>query len=421
MRAQIIFNVSDKIIKLGALFTTSIFAARLLDRDQYGIFVYVNVILSIAIAFSTSGIDTIIGKRISQDKKIDFHFIKNATIIKIIIAILASTVTYLYIKDRYSETSYAIALAAATTVVLAAIGYSEVVLTALQKNKLMLLLTITIIVPFGAIKLLALSHYEVPSVKYIIDSIEYFSLGISAMFFLRKLIFRSNSKEKTKFYFLVLLKECLPLWLNGIILITYSRYDQLFVGAIGTQGEMADYAIATQLNMIALILPTSVLTVAFPKMMALKDSDIYAYENLLVKLYRSLALYGFIWVAIVYLVGGIAVTTLYGQAYSGSINHLKILSVGVIFTILGQISGQWTVIEGKYWISVKRSIIGIFFMATANYIFNDARNITKVATITAINLFIVNILLYFILNDTKKAKELMLRAIFVNKKLGYEK
>jgi O-antigen/teichoic acid export membrane protein len=58
MRLQVIYNIADKIIKLGAIFVVSVVAARVFSRDDYGVFVYVNVILAIAASIYSSGIDT---------------------------------------------------------------------------------------------------------------------------------------------------------------------------------------------------------------------------------------------------------------------------------------------------------------------------------------------------------------------------
>lgn len=416
MRNDVIFNISDKLIKLGAIFAISIFAARVLQRDEYGIFVYINVILSIAIAFITSGIDTTITKRLSQDKFVDLGFVASATAIKLVLAAIASIFIYYHIRDKYPQYSILLGVAGSTACLAGAIGYSEVLLTAMRKNRAMLYCSISILIPLGAIKAAALLQYKNPIGKYFIDAIEFLLLTSVAYFILRKNITQDFRKNLVSKRLWKILKDSYPLWLNGVILVAYSRYDQLFVGAVGSQGDIADYAIATQMNTIALIVPTSILTVAFPKLIELRDVNTNEYELSVIRLYRIMLAYGVAWVAAVYLFGQLAIDTLYGPNYTGAAVYLKILSIGVVFMAIGQVSGQWTIIEGRYWNSIKRSLAGIAFMAAASYMTASKSDITTIALITIANLFLVNIAMYFLLKGNKDLIRIIGRALGASRK-----
>jgi O-antigen/teichoic acid export membrane protein len=318
---------------------------------------------------------------------------------------------HIYNKYLAHPNGRMMAIAAGAACLTGALVSAEVVLTALRKNKTMLALSITLVIPLCLLKLAVIKYYGTVFVKYFVDCIEIAIIAVAAW-----LVCKSSYKEGTytgalKAKFKTIIKDSYPLWLNGIILVAYSRYDQLFVGIVGSLGETADYAIATQLNSLALIIPTSIALVIFPKMVELRNSNTISYEGLIIKIYRIMMLYAGAWMIMVFIFGEFAIKLLYGESYLNAAIYLRIVSIGTIFTVIGQVSGQLTVIEGKYWMSIKRSLVGIAFMIIANYTISSANNIKIVAYVTVVNLFIVNILMYIVLNDAKSISKLFFKAI----------
>ena len=262
---------------------------------------------------------------------------------------------------------------------MASLTLSESLLVSLLLNKQLLLITILAFFIFFAGKIYSLIILNSIEGKFIFDLFELFFIFMCTIFTVKsffngELVFLSIIKNIK-----VLINEALPLWLNGLILIIYSRLDQLYVGTIGNNSDMAEYGISITINSLALIIPTAVLTVIFPKMVNLSISDHVFYQQETIKLLRFSLIYGLLWVLGCHFWGHYFITLMYGSSYSYASEYLNILSFGVFFIVIGQIAGQWVLIEGKYWVSLKRSSVGIIIILLCYCLLGDSIDIKEIA------------------------------------------
>lgn len=400
MKNEVIYNVLDKLIKLGFVFLMSVLTARLLSKNDFGSYIYISVILSSCLVIIGGGVDTIFSKKISSKQSIDVNILLGYLLIRAGMSVFLSIMIalYFFINNLYEEGIIFIVFISCSIFLFC---ISEQTCIALFKNKMMLQITLSTAFIFLAMKISFIYFLRDFTWKIFADSIENLIVFIITIWMLRSKIKSVFSVKKILFHTKFFVKKAFPLWLNTVLLIIYSRMDQVYVASIGGHGDIADYGIAINLNTIALIIPTALMTVYFPKMIEAFNSDRDKYESMICQLIRLSVLYGFSWSLFCFLFGEFAIEVIYGVRYVEASNYLQIISLSSTFVILGQIFGQHMVIRSQYWVSFKRSFIGIALTIFIYFVLNDSLNINGVAIITVLNAITVNLLLYLLLPETK--------------------
>jgi len=411
MKLQVIANTLDKIIKLGTSFIISIIAARYLVKDDFGIFVYISMLISSCVAITGAGLDTILTKKIAEKKRIDKSLFIAVLLVRFSIALVLALGVVMHLSNGKATDVFTLG-AVFLLCCMATLAISESLLVSLLLNKQLLTITIIAFVIFSGGKVYLLIFLNSIEAKFLLDSLELLFIFIASFFVIKVFFSGSLSWLFVLQYIKELMKSALPLWLNGLVLIIYSRLDQLYVGQIGKSSDMAEYGISITINSLALIIPTAILSVIFPKMVTLYRSNLPRYQHQTIRLLRFAVIYGVLWIVCCHLFGEYFITLLYGIEYSYSAQYLNILSYGIVFIIIGQVAGQWVLIEGKYWISLKRSAVGIMVILLCYYIMGNDIAIKDIAYISLINLLTVNFIMYFCLLDTKSVREIFLRAIY---------
>lgn len=406
MKKEAIYNFLDKMLKLGFAFLISVFASRILSKDEFGMFLYITMVSSSCLVMIGGGWDTQYTKRISEDKSININLMLGYLLLRFIIALPLATLAVFHLYFKFNLNELEVTMLIIVTIILF-ISVAEQTFIALIKNKLMLKVTVLFSLVFFIIKISAIYYYEYYIYKFLLDGIEVLVVFLVSIFFIRKALVHKIKLREVIRYSKDIVISAYPLWFNCVVMIIYSRIDQVYVASIGNNSDIAEYGIAVNLNSLALILPTSLMTVYFPKMVSLYSSDRTKYQALVKSLIKISICYGLIWFLTCNVAGEWIVTNIYGTKYSEAAGYLSTISIATIFIVLGQVFGQHMVILDKYWVALKRSLMGIFITIISYIICGDEVSIEIIAIIMVINTLFVNVIMYLFLKESKDIRYFM--------------
>jgi O-antigen/teichoic acid export membrane protein len=143
-----------------------------------------------------------------------------------------------------------------------------------------------------------------------------------------------------------LLRECWPLAAAGLIAVVYQRIDQVMLGLFVNDREVGVYSVAVMLSEVFFIVPMSLVASVFPSIVRTKSVSIVEYRERMARLYRLVALVGYLVAVIGTLLGPWFIRRLYGQQYSAAGAMFVVLVWGGIFGNIAVVRGAQLVADG---------------------------------------------------------------------------
>ena len=146
----------------------------------------------------------------------------------------------------------------------------------------------------------------------------------------------------------ILLKNSYHFIISGIMVAIYTQMDRIMIGQMMGDLDVGLYTTATAICSMWIFLPTSIIISFQPTIMEIKRKG-----NEADYLYRLKQLYSLIiWLcfgvsAVVAICGRMIIYLLYGQAYLGAINVLRIIIWVETFSMIGTARGIWILCENK--------------------------------------------------------------------------
>jgi O-antigen/teichoic acid export membrane protein len=138
-----------------------------------------------------------------------------------------------------------------------------------------------------------------------------------------------------------LLKDGWPLMLSGVMVMIYTRVDQVMLGQMATARDLGVYAAAVKLVEVWYFLPAAIVASAFPSIVeARRESEARFYDRLQ-RLYNLMAAISYAIVIPTTLLAPWIVRVVYGQQYAASAPMLAVLVWSLLFTSLGLVRGAF--------------------------------------------------------------------------------
>lgn len=158
-----------------------------------------------------------------------------------------------------------------------------------------------------------------------------------------------------------LTREAFPLMISGAVILLYMKIDQVMLGYLSSESEVAYYVAATRLSEAWYFVGLTLLGVYFPKVAALKLHD--SFETFLrhfASLVRVIFALSIVLVLFTYLFASEITTLLYGEQYALSSAVLVISICCVPFVYLGAASTRLYLEYGDKKAVLVRAILGLF-------------------------------------------------------------
>lgn len=171
------------------------------------------------------------------------------------------------------------------------------------------------------------------------------------------------SFEKTKY----LLTEAWPLILAGTLYIVYTRVDQIMLGNMVSDTEVGIYAAAIKISEGWMFVPMIIATSLFPAMLNARKNNYSLYLQRTQHLLNLMALLGVVAGIGVIFIASPFINLIFGESYSQSSLVLIIHIWGGVFAAMSAISYRYFIAEGLQKSSFYRGLAGFFVNIILNY------------------------------------------------------
>jgi O-antigen/teichoic acid export membrane protein len=197
--------------------------------------------------------------------------------------------------------------------------------------------------------------------------IEHLFKGVFLLFFYLK---QSLTTKKLRFKLDVakkLLKDSWPLIFSGLAVSLYMKIDQIMVKELIGNEAVGYYSVAVRLSEVWLFITVAINQSLFPAVIKAKKTSKALYHSRLQNLYQLLLIISISISILVFLFSGHIINILFGHDYLESVNILKIYVWSTIFVFLNNGSWSWYLCENLQHLAAIRLIIGALVNIVLNY------------------------------------------------------
>jgi len=379
----------ERMIKMGISFFIIILLTRYLGPENYGLLSYSQSFVGVFIAFSTLGLDVILVRELSKNKKENNNLLGTAFFLKLFTSFLS--IAIIITINTFTEDKEAVLLTNIIAFILIFQSFNTLDVF-FQVNIISKYSAVSNIIAFTVSSLLKLFliYFEADLIYFayalVFDSL-LIAIGYTYIYIKQK-----QSFLQWKFNFNVavkLLKSGWPLMLVSLAVFIYTRTDQVMLKHMIGNEAVGNYAAAIKVSELFYFIPLLITQSVFPKIVEIKERSEAEYFIFLENLYKLL-----VWSSIPIALGLFAfsdliISILYGSQYQEASSILSILAFAIIFNAIGTITTKilyTEYYERKYFY---RSILGVFVNIGLNFYFIPMYSSNGAAISTVITLFIM--------------------------------
>lgn len=155
-----------------------------------------------------------------------------------------------------------------------------------------------------------------------------------------------------------LLKESWPLILSGLAIMVYMRIDQIMLGEMLGDEAVGIYSAAVRVSEVWYFIPTAIVASVFPAIIEAKKESESLYYQRLQKLYELMVFLALAVAIPLTFLSDFLVALIFGEAYMQAGSVLAIHIWTSVFVFLGVASGKWFVVEGLTRLALRRNLYG---------------------------------------------------------------
>jgi len=402
-----------KMLNLVINFIVSIFVARYLGPERYGLMSFIVSFASITMTLGDLGIDSLLIKEMNQKPEADSILLGTGLFIKFFGAIISIS-SCIIIATFFQITAPLIGLllAYASFVIFQSFNVIDFYFQSRVKVKYSNIVLV-IVSTFSAILELSFIFFHFGVFSFLlIYPIQYFLLAIGYIYFYLRLGNRVQKWQISSDSTSYLIKNSWPFILSNVSTAIYFRIDQVLLRVFMGPAIVGIYAIAANLSEPWSFIPSVICSSLFPAIINAKKTNQVVFGKRMAFLYTIL-FYTALCIALpISVLSPFIISILYGKAYAGSAILLSIYIwslVGMFLTIGFQ---QYLVAEQKLKI--------IFLINFCGMVINVALNLILIPRIGASGAAISNVVSYllplliiFILPQVREQGKILGKALFL--------
>ncbi|MEA5566423.1 flippase [Anabaena sp. UHCC 0399] len=350
----------DRILRMGVGLVVSVWIARYLGRQQFGILNYATAFVALFNPLITLGLDSFVIRSLVRDSTVKEEVLGTVFWLKLAggfgsVLLAVGCISILRWNDQLTIGIVAIL---ATAGIFHAFDTIDLWFQSQVQSKYTVLAKNTAFVIVALIKV-ALIKMQAPLLAFAWVGLAEISLGSLGLIFVYKikgysLCLWAGSWSIAK----NLLKESWPLMLSGLTVVIYMRIDQIMLGELIGNDAVGLYSAATKISEVWYFIPIAIASSVNPAIFAAKEVSEDLYYQRIKKLIRLLVLVSiFVAVPMSFLSERI-ITMLFGNGYTAAGSILAIHIWASLFVFMGVGTSSWFVAEGLTHLSLRRTLIG---------------------------------------------------------------
>ncbi|WP_109240863.1 flippase [Klebsiella michiganensis] len=159
-----------------------------------------------------------------------------------------------------------------------------------------------------------------------------------------------------------------PLIISGVALMLYMRIDQLMIGNMIDNAAVGVYSVAVKMVEIWYFLPVAIVSSFFPKIIKSKKISEENYNNQLQFLYDVLVVFSVTLALVVTFLSDYIIHFFYSEQYFAASKLIKLYAWVSVFYFLSSASGRWYINEGLQKYALNRNLLGLGLGILLNYL-----------------------------------------------------
>jgi len=361
----------ERILRMILGIFISIWIARYLGPEQFGLFSYAQSFVALFSSIATLGLDTIVVRELLKYPKQESKFIGSVFILKLFGAILTLFVlfvaTNLTSNDNYIN---GLIFIIASSTVFQAFNVVDIYFQAKVMSKYVVFVNSFSLFISSLVKIyFILNEAPLETFAYMVlfDSF-ILSLGFIYIFF-KKSKFKLNDLSFSSKIAFLLLRDSWSLIFASIAASIYMKIDQIMIKEIMNSKSVGYYSVAVKMSEIWLAI-TIVLTKSLaPSITNAKKVDRVMYLDRIQLMYNMLVKISVVISIIVYIFSNEIIILLYGDNYYQSVEVLNLYIWSIIFVFLSNGSWSYYINEGLHLMASFRLIVGAIINIVLNIYF----------------------------------------------------
>ncbi|MCM2447749.1 MULTISPECIES: flippase [Rahnella] len=367
--SNMIWLSSDSIIRLGLGFIISVWLARYLGPDDFGLYNYAYAMIAIYSAIASLGMNGVVVRELVKADTEKNVLLGTSFFLQIIGSLIASVfvISTTMILRPHEWNLVLIVLVMLPSVLIRSSDVVKYFFESVVSAKYTVISQNIAFVISSLLKILII----VNNGSYLMIG---FTVTIEALItaFLLFYFYKLKHKEfnwKVDFQEAKrLLSLSWPLIISGVALMLYMRIDQVMIGNMIGNAAVGIYSVAVKMVEVWYFIPVAIVSSVFPKIIKIKEVSELQYNERLQLLYDVLVVVSVSLAIFVSLFADYIISFFYDIQYIESSRLIKMYSWVCIFYFLSSASGRWYINEGLQKYALNRNLIGLLIGIFLNYI-----------------------------------------------------
>lgn len=405
----------DRVLRMGVGFILSVWIARYLGVQQYGLFSYATAFVYLFNPLITLGLDSVVVRDIVQDPSKKEETLGTTFWLKVLggcTSLLLAVGSIIVLRSNEPLTIGLVTILAAggifqsfETIDVWFQSQVQSKYTVFAKN-----------IAFICIVLLkvTLITMQAPLIAFAWAGFAEMGLGAIALAFVYR--FKGYSLKLWRWSFpraKSLLKESFPLLLSGLTIMIYMKIDQIMLGEMVGDRAVGVYTAATRISEAWYFIPTAIIVSVTPSIYKAMEQSKTAYYQYVGRLLRLMNLMAVIVAVPVTVLAPNIIQLFYGAEFLQSSSVLVIHIWAAIFVFMGVVTLPCFIAEGLTDLTLRRTLLGAVINVVLNLLLIPRYTVVGAAVATVISQAVASYLSHAFHSKTRKLFQLQTRSLLL--------
>ncbi len=390
-------------VKLTIGLYISIWVARYLGPEQFGIFNYAHSYVALFAIFSTLGLDGIVVRELvkgeyQRDELLGTSFILKLTGAFLVLSLLAILA---FFQSSNCQTNM-IKLIIASAIICQSFNVIDFYFQSKVLSKFVVLSNLFSFLISSLIKIILILNKASLITFAFVVLFDSFILMCGLLY----CYIKNNLKIKLwKFNFKAarnLLKDSWPLIISSVAVTIYMKIDIIMLKEFLGEYQVGLYSASSRISELWYIVPVLVTTSFFPAILNAKKKDEFIYENRLANLYKIMIYLAIIFSILVSYAAPYFMQLAYGSDYNEASEILIIQVWSSVFISILMISNKWLLAENKTKFIFIRGLIGAIINIILNYIYIPIYGVQAAAYTSLVTLIFTSLIVDIFTASTRR-------------------
>nr|WP_314420586.1 flippase [uncultured Erwinia sp.] len=366
---NMIWLSSDSIIRLGLSFIVSVWLARYLGPDDFGMYNYAFAMITIYSAVASLGMNGVVVRELVKSD-VDNDTVMGTSFALQVIGSLIASILVLITTFALKPNEWDLMLIVLLMLPSVLLRSSDVVkywFESITSAKYSVISQNIAFITSSLLKILIIIYDG----SYLLISL---TITVEALL-TALLLFYFYKKKYKKFKWNVnviegkrLLSLSWPLIISGVALMLYMRIDQIMIGSMINNAAVGIYSVAVKMVEVWYFIPVAIVSSIFPRIIKTKSISEDEYNKKLQFLYDVLVIVSVSLAIFVSFVSDYVIEFFYDHQYFQASIIIKLYAWVSVFYFLSSASGRWYINEGLQKYALNRNVVGLLIGVGLNYV-----------------------------------------------------